>query len=88
MAPRSSGDLGAATVAPKCLVLRGCASVDDIDVNFGIREFLLRVGLCSDIVLSFGGFYCTDFKSGTRNATEIHNLGETEDLGAPVWAPK
>ena len=51
-------------------------------------EFLLRVGLCSDIVLGFGGFYCTDFKFGTRNATEIHNLGETEDLGAPVWAPK
>ena len=51
-------------------------------------EFLLRVGLCSDIVLGFGGFYCTDFKFGTRNATETHNLGETEDLGAPVWAPK
>ena len=51
-------------------------------------EFLLKVGLCSDIFLSFGGFYCTDFKSGTRNATEIHNLGETEDLGATVWAPK
>ena len=47
-------------------------------------EFLPRVGLCSDIILGFGGFYCTDFKSGTRNATEIHNLGETEDLGAPV----
>ena len=51
-------------------------------------EFLLRVGLCSDIVLRFGGFYCTDFKSGTRNAAEILNLGEIGDLGAPVWVPK
>ena len=32
-----SGDLGASTVAPKCLVLCGWACGDDIDVNFGIR---------------------------------------------------
>ena len=32
-----SGDLGAPTVAPKCLVLCGWACGDDIDVNFGIR---------------------------------------------------
>ena len=55
-------------------------------LEFG--EFILRVGLCSGIVLSFDWFYCTDFKSGTRNVTEFHNPGETEDLGAPVCAPK
>ena len=31
-----SGDLGARSVAPKCLVLHGWASGDDIDVNFRI----------------------------------------------------
>ena len=51
-------------------------------------EFLLRVGLCSDIILGFDWFYCIDFKSGTRNVTEIHNIGETEDLGVPAVAPK
>ena len=93
-------DLGAHTVAPRSLWWHGlkwrprvwfCVAGPVVMIfvlisEFG--EFLPRVGQCSDIVLGFDWFYCINFKSRTRNAAEILNLGETGDLGAPVWAPK
>ena len=70
------------TVAPKQQILCGLGSDDGIFVNFGIRGVLLSVSFYSDVVLDSGLFYFNNFKFGTQNATEVHNSGQTRDLGA------